>query len=445
MSLRVLFALLSLRTFLLSSSRVANGSHARGAAGAVGSEASQRRSLPAGGGGASGLTRTLSKTADAFEKRANRASIGLMEGASSLVGRVRTATSGTGSILLNAAPPADAPSTWAEERQAWFEERSTLVQRVEALEKDLERAQKELERERKQRTAAETFAAKLKSQMSQVQKDRLGSSSSGLAFRRNTKLTKEELRNAEKQALAEMCQSSVEQRRRFWATDAGNGSDAENGSKSAGESGGKDAATPELLTALSSYASHLVVRRLLDDPTALQPQKLPIIERYESTVVFADISGFTPLTERMAARGREGVERLTAFLNEFFGELVSLVHEYGGDIVKFAGDAVLAHWPSLPDAVEYEALQACRVSTVAFALFLAYNCALCLLYVFSHCDFFSPVIVCSCLLSPACCISRVGCVCVSCWLTPSLCLRCLRSARWRCRTIYTTSKLKAAC
>lgn len=68
---------------------------------------------------------------------------------------------------------------------------------------------------------------------------------------------------------------------------------------------------------------------------------MPQIDRFYATVLFADISGFTPLTERMAAKGREGVEKLTYYLNQFFGELVSIVHKYGGDIVKFAGDAVL--------------------------------------------------------------------------------------------------------
>ena len=61
-------------------------------------------------------------------------------------------------------------------------------------------------------------------------------------------------------------------------------------------------------------------------------------------VVFADIAGFTRLTERLAAGGPEGAEELTGHLNRVFGELTELVAEQGGDTVKFAGDALLALW-----------------------------------------------------------------------------------------------------
>jgi class 3 adenylate cyclase len=67
---------------------------------------------------------------------------------------------------------------------------------------------------------------------------------------------------------------------------------------------------------------------------------------YEACVVFADISGFTPLTEKMAAMGPEGVEKLTAELNKYFDLLIGNVYRHGGDIIKFAGDALLVIWPA---------------------------------------------------------------------------------------------------
>ncbi len=67
-------------------------------------------------------------------------------------------------------------------------------------------------------------------------------------------------------------------------------------------------------------------------------------ERFEAAIMFADISGFTRLSERLAERGAAGVEELTRILNAFFGRLIDLIHAHGGDVAKFAGDALLAVW-----------------------------------------------------------------------------------------------------
>ena len=64
-----------------------------------------------------------------------------------------------------------------------------------------------------------------------------------------------------------------------------------------------------------------------------------------SAVLFADISGFTALSERLAAKGADGVEELTQILNAYFGRLIEVIVDHGGDVVKFAGDALLAFWP----------------------------------------------------------------------------------------------------
>jgi class 3 adenylate cyclase/tetratricopeptide (TPR) repeat protein len=51
----------------------------------------------------------------------------------------------------------------------------------------------------------------------------------------------------------------------------------------------------------------------------------------------------------MAEKGPTGVEMLARILNEYFGQLIDIIHDYGGDVVKFAGDAVIAVWPIVPD------------------------------------------------------------------------------------------------
>jgi class 3 adenylate cyclase len=92
---------------------------------------------------------------------------------------------------------------------------------------------------------------------------------------------------------------------------------------------------------LASYVPALVARRFAD---RREPLVAPESERFPAAVLFADISGFTALTERLAGTGPNGVEELTELLNDCFGELVELVGTHGGEVVKFAGDALLAIW-----------------------------------------------------------------------------------------------------
>ncbi len=61
----------------------------------------------------------------------------------------------------------------------------------------------------------------------------------------------------------------------------------------------------------------------------------------DGSLLFFDISGFTPLTERLAKRGKAGVELLIETLNGVLAPLVSTASALGGDTLKFGGDAVL--------------------------------------------------------------------------------------------------------
>ena len=56
--------------------------------------------------------------------------------------------------------------------------------------------------------------------------------------------------------------------------------------------------------------------------------------------MLVDISGFTTLSEQLAAAGREGTEQLIATLSRIFTVLLPSTDD-GGDVVKFAGDALL--------------------------------------------------------------------------------------------------------
>jgi len=92
---------------------------------------------------------------------------------------------------------------------------------------------------------------------------------------------------------------------------------------------------------LFPYLPAMVLSRIAETPAF--PTE-PTTEDHIVTALFADISGFTSLTEKLAARGPQGVETLSRIFNEYFGRLTDQITQHGGDIVNFAGDSLLAVW-----------------------------------------------------------------------------------------------------
>lgn len=98
----------------------------------------------------------------------------------------------------------------------------------------------------------------------------------------------------------------------------------------------RDSAT---LAHLASFTAGRLCRRFAGhDPNI----PLPSSEESPCVMLFADISGFTSLTERLARKGAAGAEELTAALNSYFGGLIEIVCDFDGDVLKFAGDALVA-------------------------------------------------------------------------------------------------------
>ena len=89
-------------------------------------------------------------------------------------------------------------------------------------------------------------------------------------------------------------------------------------------------------------------------------------------ILFADISGFTPLTERMANRGRSGAEDLTRILNDYFGRLIGIIQAHGGDVTKFAGDAGVDGFISVGGGSVIDTAKAANLYATHPADFLAY-------------------------------------------------------------------------
>ena len=94
--------------------------------------------------------------------------------------------------------------------------------------------------------------------------------------------------------------------------------------------------------ALLSYLPHHLASLLVTQP-AIDPREQ--IQRMSAVVLFADVSGFTPLTEALARNGRRGAEELTQILNAYFSEMITLLEMHGGAVCKFGGDAALAIFP----------------------------------------------------------------------------------------------------
>ena len=89
----------------------------------------------------------------------------------------------------------------------------------------------------------------------------------------------------------------------------------------------------------------------------------------DGALLFADISGFTAMSEQLATLGKEGAEQITALVNHYFDAMLTVIFAHGGDLLKFGGDALLAIFPDSRDAGSASALQAAWAMQEAMAAF----------------------------------------------------------------------------
>ena len=84
-------------------------------------------------------------------------------------------------------------------------------------------------------------------------------------------------------------------------------------------------------------------------------------ENRELTVLFCDLRGFTPMSEKLAP------ERLRELLNLYFLRMSQVIHGHEGTLDKFIGDAVMAFW----GAPQPDALHAAHAVRAAMAMIAA--------------------------------------------------------------------------
>jgi predicted ATPase/class 3 adenylate cyclase len=114
-----------------------------------------------------------------------------------------------------------------------------------------------------------------------------------------------------------------------------------------------------LLETLATYVPASLIRYGVSRRVSLSE---PMQDSFLGVVLFVDISGFTPITERLATQGIAGVETLSHQLNQYFGQLITIIQNQGGDVVKFAGDALLALWVVTEEDLATITLQAAQSS-----------------------------------------------------------------------------------
>ncbi len=101
--------------------------------------------------------------------------------------------------------------------------------------------------------------------------------------------------------------------------------------------------SPETLEKLAAYVPTPVVHAIYRQP---RPLTEPTAHRFPAAILLADISGFTPLSELLAQAGPTGAEELTHFINQYFSLMIQLIELYGGQVINFSGDAIVALFPA---------------------------------------------------------------------------------------------------
>jgi class 3 adenylate cyclase/tetratricopeptide (TPR) repeat protein len=99
----------------------------------------------------------------------------------------------------------------------------------------------------------------------------------------------------------------------------------------------------ERASLLLAYVPRHVSAEILRAPSR---SPVGVAHRFEAAALFADISGFTPMSERLGRLGGRGTEELTVLLNTYFGVLISSIESYGGIVGKFGGDALTVLFPA---------------------------------------------------------------------------------------------------
>lgn len=127
--------------------------------------------------------------------------------------------------------------------------------------------------------------------------------------------------------------------------------------------------------------ANVLIQNLASQDFAAQK---PFSSSFTGICLVADISNFTHLSGVFCARGKDGLDDLQRSTSGYMGSLVDTIYSFGGDVVKFAGDALICVFkPAEETARSYElscayALQCAwtlkELSTTDLSLHVAISC-----------------------------------------------------------------------
>ncbi|MCZ7547187.1 MAG: hypothetical protein M5R40_28345 [Anaerolineae bacterium] len=103
----------------------------------------------------------------------------------------------------------------------------------------------------------------------------------------------------------------------------------------------QDTTRSNLARALAAYVPAPVVAWLRNGDMLTPGDAAP----FNAAALFADVSGFTSLVERLSQQGPEGIEAVNTHLNAIFADLIAHIHAFGGAVAYFGGDALTAFLP----------------------------------------------------------------------------------------------------
>lgn len=75
----------------------------------------------------------------------------------------------------------------------------------------------------------------------------------------------------------------------------------------------------------------------------------------DGIILYADISGFTSITESLLEYGKRGDEVLSGILSRVFSRAIDEIYSNGGIIAEFEGDAIISVFPADRPEAAYHA------------------------------------------------------------------------------------------
>lgn len=106
---------------------------------------------------------------------------------------------------------------------------------------------------------------------------------------------------------------------------------------------------------IDENAKYLQIASLVPDVVIQNPNDKKV-RSFGASVIFADISGFTDMSDKYQAFDN-GASRLSAVLNSYLGIMVQEILSHNGDVLKYAGDAFLAIFKAENQVSYQQALQ----------------------------------------------------------------------------------------